>query len=154
MALSVLGLGLAIAALAGIPAFVENRVIGDVLTVAGFAVAAVGAILVGFALPGQRRQNNALERSTKVDVEQLKVARRALFRTKADVLTRLSEARDYEERTRTERHLSGSRLHARESLRVVELENGVVEDDIERNTNEFKRLGIDDPDATLNAKER
>ncbi len=153
VALSVLGLGLAVAALAGIPAFVENRAIGDAMTVAGFAVTAVGLVLVLLAAPGQRRQNRFIERSTKVDIEQLKVERRALLRTKAEILPRLVEARKYEERTRTDRIMAGNRLNAREELRLVEGENSVNEDSLERNTNEFARIGIDDPDKGLNNRD-
>ncbi|MGW9627641.1 hypothetical protein [Microbacterium sp. NPDC055521] len=78
VAFSVLGLGLAVAALAGIPALIENRTVGDVVVVIGFAVAIIGLGLVFFAIPGQLKQNSALKKGEEFEIERLKVDRRRL----------------------------------------------------------------------------
>lgn len=152
VALAVLTLGLAVAALAGIPAFIENRSVGDVVVIVGFAVAIVGVLLVVLAIPGQRRENGKLKRDAAVDVEKLRVERRRLHSTRARTVDAL----------RREESSLAMRIPIRAGLlgpdptpdiraEIERLKTALIELDasIEFNAAEFKRHGITDPDAAV-----
>lgn len=151
VALSVLGLGLAVAALAGIPAFIENRAIGDVAMLGGFSVAIVGVVLVALAIPGQRRQNAeladgraAVRRNAEIDVDQLRIVRRRLVDRKATVLAKLGETQATLEAWR----MTGSIARVTEQHEIVkrlEVESADLEAELDTNANEFRRLGTEPP---------
>lgn len=92
VAVAVLTFGLAVAALAGIPAFIENRAVGDIAMLVGFAIALMGFALLLFAIPGQRRQNGALKVNDAFEVERLRVERRRLGSLLRHAQARLSSA--------------------------------------------------------------
>lgn len=92
VALAVLTLGLAIAALAGIPALIENRTVGDIVVIIGFSVAVVGGLLVALATHGQRAQNKAIKGSADFEVQQLRAERRRLTSLLNSANGRLSSA--------------------------------------------------------------
>jgi hypothetical protein len=152
VALSVLGLGLAVAALAGIPAFIENRIAGDVAALAGFAIAIVGSVLLLSAIPGQRRQNAelkagraAIARNAEIDADQLRIERRRLFARKSTILAKIGDAMA----NRDSWEMLGSRSRARDyavEVKGLEAESADLEAQIEMNANELWRLGVE-PDA-------
>lgn len=92
VAVTVLTFGFAIAALAGIPALIENRSVGDVVVVIGFAVAIVGLVLLFAAIPGQRDKNGAIKGNEQFEVDRLRVERRRLKTLLQHAQTRLSSA--------------------------------------------------------------
>lgn len=151
VALAVLGFGLAVAALAGIPALIENRTVGDIATIVGFAVALIGVALLLFAIPGQRSQNgelavgrSAVKRNAEIDVDQLRIARRRLVDRKSTVLASLADA----QATVTSWEMNGSRRRAAEygaEVKRLEVESADLEAELDTNANEFRRLGAEPP---------
>ncbi|WZH35475.1 MAG: hypothetical protein PIR02_11885 [Microbacterium enclense] len=141
VALSVLTLGLAIAALAGLPALIENREVGDVVVIVGFAVAIVGVLLVILAVPGQRRETGKLKSNDAIELAKLGAERRRLASTARQTERAIDEV--------------GWGDAAPEGMRLktalIELEAA-----LEVNAAEFRRYGIEDPDerATLGEQAR
>jgi hypothetical protein len=149
LGLAVLALGLALAALAGIPALIENRSIGDIAVVVGFAVAVAGLVVGLTGIPAEirasrrRKEDDAQRLADKeADRANLQVKRRRIQHTKADVLVRLTEAREELERIRLTNDSSALR-DKQLQIRDLELENIIAEANLDFNANEFKRNGMD-----------
>jgi hypothetical protein len=71
VAVAVLTIGLAVAALAGIPIFIENRGVGDIFALVGLVVAVLGVLLVLFALrwrKGDSRPSAEVSKLSTVDL--------------------------------------------------------------------------------------
>ena len=79
LGLTTLALGFAIAALASIPALIENRVVGDIVVVVGLAVAFAGAVLVLTAIPGAQALRRDRQRSIDAQVAVLRVRRERIL---------------------------------------------------------------------------
>lgn len=149
LGLAVMALGLGLAALAGIPAMIENRTAGDVAVVVGLSLAGAGFVL---GLTGIRAELRAWEvrkeearrrEANKVaDAANLKVKRRRIQHTKVDTLVRLTEARHLVEVYRSDGDAEALRDQARE-VRSLELENVMVDANLDFNANEFTRHGLD-----------
>ncbi|MGN7187519.1 hypothetical protein [Microbacterium enclense] len=156
VALTVLSLGLTVAALAGIPSLIENRLVGDVVMVVGFGAAAVGGVLVATAIPGQRRANKLIAANRLIDVDQLRIERRRLLESKADVLSRLFDVTALHEAAQMANQTTRARI-AMHDKRRLELESFNLETDIQKNANEFRRLGMEPserPEMTNAEKKR
>lgn len=85
-------IGLAIAALAGIPALVENRSIGDVSVVVGLSIAAGGIVLALLSIPGQVRAVRQIGADRRAAIEYAKAAMRLAAVEKSTVVAQLSNA--------------------------------------------------------------
>ena len=149
LGLAVLALGLALAALAGIPALIENRSIGDIAVVVGLAVAVAGLAVGLTGIPAElraskRRQEDESRRlaNKEADRANLRVKRRRIQHTKSDVLVRLTEAREELEEIRRADDRFALRDKKRE-IRDLELENIIIEANLDFNANEFMRNGMD-----------
>ncbi|GAB3410972.1 hypothetical protein GCM10027515_31940 [Schumannella luteola] len=154
VAITLLTIGLAVAALAGIPALVDNRSVGDVVVICGLALAA-GGVAVGLtAIPGVRRARVAVERNRRADVDDLTAKRQ---RIQAQMLGVQEEIR------KADASLMISSLHAmtlrasgtapREHLdaeadrRALRVELINLRAELHMNENDFARLGAEVPDA-------
>lgn len=142
VAISVLTIGLAVAALAGIPSLIENRAIGDGFMIGGFAFAILGVVLVGTAIPSQIRENRKIKTNADVDVDQLRIERHRLLVVKADVASRLFNVSAEYEATRMAGQTNRAGMALR-SMRALEIENANLEAQIATNANEFRRLGVE-----------
>lgn len=144
VAVSVLTVGLAVAALSGIPSFVETRVLGDVMMVLGFAIALVGAFLVLLAVPGQRHENGVLRRNAEIDADQLRIERSRLWSRKADVLAQLADAE-----TTLQAALMADRKDisapVRAKIKDLQTQSSDLEAALSKNANEFRRFGAAPP---------
>lgn len=90
-AIAVASFGLGVAALGGLPFFIENRVAGDVLVVLGLATTFSGVVLAGFAIPGQRRAIAISKNRVAHELDALKAERQALTLKRNDARKRLRD---------------------------------------------------------------
>jgi hypothetical protein len=142
LGLAVIAIGFGLAALAGIPALIENRSVGDVVVAVGFAVA-LGGIVVGVTgIPAEIRAWRRHKADGAATVANLKVKRRRIQHTKVDALVRLTEARQAVEGSRALGDMGPMREHLK-TVRGLELENVIVEAELDFNANEFRRHGVD-----------
>lgn len=143
-AVAVLTIGLAVAALAGIPTFIENRSIGDVVVVVGFALAVVGLALVALAIPSQRAENKKLKLSAEIDIEQLRIQRRHLWSRKMDSLAIFGEAQLDRDASRQARLVNRAAM-AEETIEQLRITNADLDLALNTNANEFRRHGMTPP---------
>jgi hypothetical protein len=138
VAITVLTLGLAVAALAGIPAFVDNTV-GGVVTIVGFAIAVVGLLLVLLAIPSQRKANQQIRRDKEFEVRQLAVERARLLELRRDIESRLMMARV----SRDAVSFLSQQQRADGPVADLERESIDINAQLAKNANELRRLGAD-----------
>lgn len=148
IAVSVLTVGLAIAALAGIPVLFENRLIGNIVTIVGGAVAIAGAVLLLLAIPAQRSENRKMQVNADIDVDQLCVERQRLWARKTDALARLGDALRHLDAARVAGQTNRATM-AQADVARLQTENGDLDAALETNANEFRRLGVDPPEPAL-----
>lgn len=146
LGLAILGLGFGLAALAGLPVLIDNRTVGDVVVVTGFALAVAGLIVGLTGIPAEFKAWRRRKADRAADVANLKVKRRRIQHTKADALVRLTEAREELKKHMADRHADAQAREQRKTVRTIELENLIIDANLDFNTNEFSRHGID-PDA-------
>jgi hypothetical protein len=146
----ILAIGLGIAALAGIPAFITNREVGDVVMVVGFAVAFGGFVLGLLAIRGQIRAfsqrndaNEERERDEQAEID-------ALHAQRARIGVQLQSVRDRKRDAENARGLNITMITGRdertrgylETIRALELEEGTLLAELEANAIQLSRHGV------------
>lgn len=141
LGLAVLALGFTVAALAGIPALVENRTVGDVVVIVGFAVGVVGGVLMLTALPASRRNRADLHRAREADIDDLMVKRRRIVAQQQSHRTQIQRI-ESAILMRTTLRASGDVSDEMANRRTLEIELINLDADLAMNANDLKRLGI------------
>lgn len=146
---SVLAVGLGVAALAGIPALIENRNVGDVVVVVGLAVALAGGAIMLSSIPAQRRNRAEAQRNREADLADL-------YAKRDRILAQLTTVRgqiEHLDRMAMSGRLASTALAAlgtertddverRAERRALEVERINLEADLAFNTNELARAGV------------
>ena len=146
----ILAIGLGIAALAGIPALITNRDVGDVAMVIGFAVAFGGLVLGILAISGQSRafsDRDDASAKRKRD-EQSEVD--ALHAQRARINAQLRNVRDRKRDAENGQLLSVTLITGRsdrergylETIRALELEESTLVAELEANAIQLSRRGV------------
>ena len=133
---TVLAIGLAVAALAGIPGLVENRAVGDIIMLCGLFIAIVGLVLVFSAVRGQWSATAQLKRSQAIDIKQLQLELRSLRIQRTALTGRIKSAKA------KPREPDNMRL-----LTALAVELNGIEIALTRNANEFERLEVEPSEA-------
>ncbi|TFC21387.1 hypothetical protein [Cryobacterium glucosi] len=144
LGLAILALGFGLAALAGIPAMIENRSVGDIAVVSGLALADAGFVVGLTGIPAEIRAWRRQKADRAADIANLKVKRRRIQHTKADVLIRLEEAHTDLEKYRADRRAQAQTREQQKYLRAIELEDLIIEANLDFNSNDFIRHGVMD----------
>jgi len=146
----ILAIGLGIAALAGIPALITNRDVGDVVMVVGFGVAFGGLVLGLLAIPGQirafSRRDDASEKRKRDEQSEVD----ALDAQRARIKAQLKNVRDRKRDAENGRLLSTTLITGRgdrergylETIRALELEESTLVAELEANAIQLSRHGI------------
>lgn len=137
VALSILGIGLAISALAGVPFLLAAPVAGTIVMFGGFAVGIAGFVTMLTAIDGQKVANARERMGRTIDIEQLQLERRSLK-------LRQNLNKTKRERLRKQGWLEGENM--REGIDLI-VEGADLDTLLRRNTNEFRRLG-EEPSET------
>ena len=140
VAVTLLTLGLAVAALAGIPALVENRAIGDVVVECGLALAVAGIVLGVTAIPGARRSRAETKRNHQADIDDLIVKRQRIIAQRRSAQQRL-DSLSSAILMRGALRASGDVSNEVAERRVLEVELINHDADLATNANDLKRLG-------------
>jgi hypothetical protein len=152
LGLAIVALGFAIAALAGIPALIENRTIGDIVVVVGLAVALSGGVIMLTGVPAQRRSRAKLERIHRADIDDLMVRRNRIMlqlaanRTQWEELDRIIRLRSMSPTIAMRAGSSDSSRQDEVERRALEVERINLKAELDFNGNDLRRLGAD-PDS-------
>lgn len=137
-----LTLGLGIAALAGIPALIENRSVGDVVVVVGLAVALAGGVVLLTGIPGQRRARDEVRRVRQAQIDDAMTKRERILAQQA--LANAQHKRVTSSiRMRMTIGASGDEREHFAEARALEVELINLDAELAMNANELRRLGIE-----------
>lgn len=149
LGLAVLALGATVAALAGIPALIENRSVGDVVVIVGLAVAVVGGVIMLSGIPAHRRTRDDMKRHRQADIDDLYAKRDRILAQLDSVRSQIEDL----DRVKMLRPISSVALSAlgtepasateeRAERRALETERINFGAELALNTNELARVGI------------
>lgn len=133
IALWVVGIGLTVAALAGVPLLAENDVAAPWFWFGGLCICVIGLLLLATAGRGQRAANSRVRLSRDIDVQQLKIERRALV---------LRQSHNRSKRVQVRGLGFTTAAQMREGIDLL-VDGAAINALLERNANEFRRLGLE-----------
>jgi hypothetical protein len=140
--LAVMGFGVAVATLAGVPLFLPDHVAGGIVMIAGFGLVLGGAIIACFGIPEFLAAKAERRRGREADIERLRFERDQLYADKIEALSELAVAM---------KHLDvatdyGDQLRAgslRAGMQRIKARSAHVERQLGINASEFKRYGLE-----------